>query len=215
SFFDDRQKKIDFLLKLKEQGRSFEAMLLCCCYIEGLANSLYWPCEKSKENFVIVLECHGEEEILTCIHTTQLKKFLESSKASKSKTILKKVSDKLDSNANSLHTKDNILSILKKGLERSEYQWLSEKLWHGTVAAIIYTKIRCQLVHNLITSDHLSFDKTTYNGQSIRRIDFDFMYPVLWRILKKAKKISLSSGKWYGHDFKNNIDMGNSVTAKI
>lgn len=213
AFFNDRQKKIDFLLELKVQGHSFEALLLCCCYIDGLASSLYWPAKKSEKHFVRVLECHGEKEIFAYIHTMQLKNFLESSEARKSKPILKKVANKLDVNKNILHTKNNMLSIVRDVLESSEYEWLEERLWHGTVAAIIYSEIRCQLVHNLSTRDHVSFNRTTFNGEPIPRIDFDFMYPVLQRILKKAIETSLTSGKWYGHDFNNNVDMGNSVRA--
>jgi len=216
AFFNNRQKKIDFLLelndqilKLNDQKHSSEALLLCCCYIEGFANGLYWPAKGSEEKFVRVLKDYGEKEIFACIHTVQLENFLKSKRAGKNgESILKKVADTLDANKNYLHTKDNMLSIVGEVLETSEYEWLDERLWKGTVAAIIYTDIRCQLVHNLFTRGYLSFERMTFNGERICRIDFDFMYPVLQRILKKAIEISLTSGKWYGHDFINNADSG-------
>lgn len=208
-FFDVRQKKIDFLLELNDQGHSSEALLLCCCYIDGLASSLYRPCERYSYNFVRVLKEHGESEIFACIHTVQLESFLKSKRAEKKgESISKKVAGTLDVNKYYLHTKDNMLSIVGEVLEADEKKWLGERLWRGTVAAIIYTEIRCQVIHNLFTIDRLPFENMTFNGKRIRQIDFDFMYPVLQRIFKKAREISLTSGRLYGCDFSSNVDSG-------
>ena len=61
-----------FLIELGNTGHEQEAMLLCCCYIDGLAGHLYWPDPASHQNFVRAFRDFSPHEFLSRIHPKQL-----------------------------------------------------------------------------------------------------------------------------------------------
>ena len=77
AYFDDLAQRSTFLAELAETGHQKEALLLCCCYIEGIANHLCWPGSRNKQNFVRVLKEYGGEEVLCRIHPGQLRRSLD------------------------------------------------------------------------------------------------------------------------------------------
>lgn len=47
NFFRAFERRVRLLDTLDEEGFQDEALLLCCCYIEGLGNA-FWPQEEKK-----------------------------------------------------------------------------------------------------------------------------------------------------------------------
>ena len=68
AYFDDLRDRIDFLLELPKTDHEQEAMLLCYCYIDGLAAHLYWPDTAGHRNFVRAIRDFGPHEFLARIH---------------------------------------------------------------------------------------------------------------------------------------------------
>ena len=76
AFFQDLGRRIAFAQELHDQRHDNEAMLLCCCYIDGLANNLYPDDDGSHRNFVRDIGEYGATEWLTRIHPRQLSESL-------------------------------------------------------------------------------------------------------------------------------------------
>ena len=74
AYFDDLRSRIDFLQDLRDSGHEDEAMVLCCCYIDGLARYLYWPHPASRQNFVRAVREFTPHEFFGRIHTSSFLK---------------------------------------------------------------------------------------------------------------------------------------------
>ena len=202
SYFRDLEKKTAFLQKLAKEGHEDEAMTLCCCYIDGLANGLYGQETGSNKNFIRALKEYGENEIWGLIHPLQLvRNVLEATERSDKHKKLRRVIDKiipiLATIENRLYCDDEIIDRVKLELSQEETETLQKNLWRGLYANIVYDKIRCLAVHELGSSP-LSFDKTTHKGEQVPPLYFYNLYPILGRILCEAKLRSLKTGKLYG-----------------
>ena len=58
AFFEDLEAKVAFAAHLERSGHRDEALLLTCCYVEGLGNSLALS-QRGAESFVEALRLHG------------------------------------------------------------------------------------------------------------------------------------------------------------
>jgi len=76
-FFGKWVARVTFLDQLAAQGHEEEALLLACCYVETLGNSLYADKrEESKRTFVRVLAEHGGNAAFGLVHPNQLREWL-------------------------------------------------------------------------------------------------------------------------------------------
>jgi len=202
AYFKGLNNKITFLKELFDDGHKEEALLLCCCYIEGLGNQLYWPTDGSCRNFVYILKEHSIKKILWHIHPKQLQIGLSEARNSRVREIGKKLEAILIEarKANVLYPEKEILLLSETVLKVDELEKLSQNLWRGTIAAIAYDRIRSELVHRLGAVD-VSFSNMTFEGHALPNIDFELLYSPLMHVFVYVKELSLSSGKWFGHDF--------------
>lgn len=200
AFFDDLDDKIAFLRGLRERGRADEAFLLCCCYIDGLGNSLFPGERSSKRCFVRVLERHGGEEVLALIHPKILCESL-AEMGKHARAVLGQVRSPLRDAEGAVYTRAEMLAMLRSNLSDADRSWLEDNLWRGTLAVLAYRTIRSPFVHGLGGPGGISFDQTTYQGRPVPSIDFDLLYRCLPRIAQAARNISVRTVAWFGHDF--------------
>ena len=196
-YFRKLQRRSEFLVELMQQDHKGEALLLCCCYIERLANALYWPEESCTFNFVRVLKEHGQEELLWHIHPEQLRSGLQ--KRRKADTLGKKLDSALQQARRMLYSEEDLLALVRPCLSAEECQRVQDSLWRGTVAAVVYERIRCPAVHGPAASEELSFSNTTFRGRAAPTIGFDILHRGLDRVLQYASDVSVRTGNWYGH----------------
>jgi len=205
AYFDDLKQRIDLLPNLHAAGYTNEALLLCCCYIEGLGTSLYWPDEASARNFVRILEEYGSEETLSHIHPRQLMSVLEE----RVPQLYQRISDRLAAafatSQDALRTKEEVVTLMNHQLTLVEMQHLKNHLWRGTLASLVYSNLRSPLVHRLGASPIL-LSQTTFRGRPVPILDFTLLYPQLIEILARARQLSVTASSWFGHDFRNPAD---------
>ena len=199
AYFTDLERRIALLPHLHATNYQSEALLLCCCYIDGLASSLYWPDEGSARNFVRVLQEHSGEELLCHVHPKQLFEEFDSKRSLRS--LAARVATLWGSNDHRLRTLDEALAELGGDLPDTEANCLRIEMWRGTLAHLVYTSIRCQAVHCLGTSP-LLLSETILRGQPVHPLDFDLLHPVIERIREAAAKLSTATNSWFGHDFR-------------
>lgn len=201
AYFDDLAQRSAFLVELAETGHEKEALLLCCCYIEGIANHLYWPNSQAKRNFVRVLAEHSQCEVLRWIHPERLRRCADDAPTH----MRRKLASALKHTESRLYSQDEIGTMLRQILTKEEMVEVRGHLWRGTVAAVAYEHIRSQFVHWLGGPDGVTFGDTTFRGAPVPRLDFALFQAALARILEVAKHVSLSTGRWYGHDRKKTM----------
>jgi hypothetical protein len=198
AYFEDLEHKIAFLDELFANNRSDEALLLCCCYIEGIANRLYSQDKDGFKNFVRLLKEYGGEEILWHIHPKQLRNELKRVTENIS-NIDKKLDSKLETIEKVVHTEEEILDLIhvEDILNTRELEILKNNLWRGTFAAIAYCEVRCYAVHGL-SSAFVSFSDTTFKGNTTPDIDFHLLHKSLQRIFTATKELSCKSVSFFG-----------------
>lgn len=209
AFFDDLDAKIAFLDDLHKKGHRDEAQVLCACYIDWLSSALYWPEECNNFNFVRVLKEHGGEDIFSYIHPKMLEDSLHkkinrnpSKPNRKWAEIIRKVSPALQRAQVRFYKDLEIVDLLTPLANSSEIEAIKNELWRGTFAAIVYYQFRIPSVHGLGPSDGITFDKSTFKGKPVLAIEFSMMKDCLKRIAHIARQITVSTGKWFGHDYK-------------
>ena len=201
AFFKELEDKIAFLEELHNSKRYDEAKILCSCYIDALALSLYWPDERSNYNFVRILKEYCEEEIISYIHPKMLEIALLKKDSRRWDRINDKTSISLQEARGRFYSNEELLSILTSLVTRSELGKIRNELWRGTYAAIIYNEVRIPSVHGFGSADGITFDNTTFKGESVPPIEFPMLYEFVKRIVSKLKTLSLTTEKWFGHDF--------------
>lgn len=201
AFFDHLDRRIDLAVKLHREGHDDDAMLLCCCHIDGLANHLYWDLDGSNQNFVRAVREHGGHHFLGMVHLKQLRQ-----------AFAKKAGKRFDQGAalfdalprdldRSLRSESEILALVEA--EDRFLQWLEGELWRGTLAAVAYAGLRVPSVHALGASGAISFSETTIDGVTpVPAIDFDLLHDILMRVAAHARVSSEDTNRWFGHDFK-------------
>jgi hypothetical protein len=114
--------------------------------------------------------------------------------------IFKKISPLLQKASGKLYSSQEMIAFLSPSLTKDELIKIEKELWRGTFAAIVYSQMRLPSVHGFGPPDALSFDKTTFKGKQVPPIGFSMMHASLKRIVSATKELSLSTGKWFGHD---------------
>lgn len=199
AYFEDLQQRVMLLPRLDAANHRDEALLLCCCYIDGLAGSLYWPEEASARNFSKILEEHGGEEVLWHIHPKQLLEAFDSKKSLRG--LACKIAGIFGAPDHRLRTADEMVGELSGELTPAETEQLRREVWRGTLSHLVYTQIRCRLVHALGATP-LLLSQTTLRGQSVPDLDFALLHRALRRICTVAADRSTTTTRWFGHDFR-------------
>jgi hypothetical protein len=198
AFFDDLRRRIDFAKELHDQGHDNEGMLLSCCYIDGLANQLYAEDDGSHRNFVRAIREYGGADWLTLVHPRQLRESLErlnGDRAASCVAVIKKIPI---SQPFELPDADGMLGLMSSALTAELKEWLRGHLWRGTLASIVYSRLRVPAVHGLGAPAAISFDDSRINGARVPTIDFDLIRTVTERICMAARGLSTETGKWFG-----------------
>lgn len=198
AFFEEMGQRTAFLQELFQNGHRHEALLLCCCYIEGMGNDVYYPDEGSKRNFVRIFEKYSGNELFWYIHPKQLQRGLADARSSRLQRVGKKLDDMIAKLERRLYSKNEILESAKPLIDKSELKIVEGNLWRGTFAAIAYDRIRNEAVHRLGATD-ISFQDTTFNGKPVPDLDFRLLYPALQNVLEAVKEESLKSNNWFGN----------------
>jgi hypothetical protein len=204
AFFDEFDKKADYLEELYKSNHRDEARILCSCYIDSLASALYWPDERTNFNYVRSLKEHGGKDIFSHIHPKMLDEAVHklSKRSSKWTTIHASMSGTLQGADKKLYDEQGIILLLAPLLSSSEMEQIKQELWRGTFAAIVYDRFRIAAVHGFGPPDGTTFDRTTFQGQPVPAIDFSMVHDCLKRVITVAKELSEKTGRWFGHDYK-------------
>ena len=105
--------------QLHAEGRSNEAMTLCCCYLDGLANLLYHNSEKSAFKFVRLLQDHGEQPALGQVSPLALTRWAETARPKLAPTA-RKLAKALDTEANRIIEPAELSAAIQKYLSKAE-----------------------------------------------------------------------------------------------
>lgn len=207
AFFDDIDSKIAYLQELYNVSHREEAQVLCSCYIDGLASAFCWPDERNNFCFVKVLKDYGGNDIFAYIHPKMLDRALAklSERGHKWKAIHRSASLQLKLADMKLYEEAEILQFLSSCLDSSEKNKVSQELWRGSFASIVYHEFRIASVHGLGPPNRTTFEKTTFRGKPVPPIDFFMVHDSLKRIIIAARELSQKSGKWFGHDYKREL----------
>ena len=197
SFFEKLERRTQFLSNLFESGHNEEALLLCCCYIEGFGNWLYGK-YRPTYNFVRVLKEYGEVSKFSLILPEFLKTEITEAIRKRNRQVPVEVINILAHADKRLYTEDEILALLQSVLNRKECEQIKRHFWRGTLAVFAYRRIRSENVHWLVGPTKFApFADGTYFPE------FEEFYAALSNIVNKAKQLSLNSRRWFGHDERN------------
>ncbi len=179
---EEFNERVAFLDELYEDGHEKEALLLCCCYIESLANTLYQQKKGNRWKFVRILREYGREEMLWHIHPKQLRTWIADAKEKWLQQIGSKLTGVLTRAEGKLYTEEQILNFVEPDVDAKELAKIKDNIWGGTLAALAYKGIRNPLVHEMIAQASMSFDRTTFKGKLMPALDFCLFYRALRRI---------------------------------
>ncbi len=208
AFFKVLNDKVAFLRRLFDSSHQDEAMTLCCVYIDGLGQAIYFPDKRSSFNFIRALREHGEQPeqpYFDLVFPTGLVRWVDAwvkdkeEKHPQFRGLSTKVDSALASVKGQLVSEADLRRVLSQGLSHNEFQIVSPELWHGTLAYVAYQRLRSPFVHTLRGYSGVSFGQTTYNGQPVPEIDFSRLYGALESVIRYAYKISVESGKFFGY----------------
>jgi hypothetical protein len=80
TFFDDARDRANFLLELRAKGYPSEALTLCLVYIDSFSQWLYWPRDRSGQNFVDALVDFGGDPDYGLLHPLAVVRAFEAMK---------------------------------------------------------------------------------------------------------------------------------------
>ena len=204
AFFDDMEKKAAYLEELYRSKHRDEARILCSCYIDWLASALYWPNNQTNLNYVRSLRECSNEAIFLHIHPKMLiQAFAKlSGRGKKWATIHVKTLDVLSGAEKRLHGEEETMDMLAPKLDQAELQDVKREIWRGTFASVVYDQFRVASVHAFGPPDSTTFDGTTFEDKPVPNIDFFMVHDCLKKIIAAARRVSVETGKWFGHDYK-------------
>lgn len=191
AYFEEWEKRLWFLPELVQTGHEKEAVLLCCCYIEGFGNRRYLNKydSASKRTFVEILREYSGDERFMEVYPKELELHFNE----KGKAYREQIPEKLSRMENIPYTEEAFLVRVAPLLTKTELPKVQERLWQGTVAALIYRSIRCNLVH-------MGEGNVHFYG-----FGFEEMYAAILRICEAMKEISLSTEQFFGNTINEHL----------
>jgi hypothetical protein len=200
TYFEELDRKIDYLLELYKMGRTDEAFILCSSYIDGIALNILWPDESSKRCFVKVLEEYSKVELFSRIQKVEFINSIGRLKGNKPKTIVDKVGGILEDHKQNVFTPNEFIETINEYLTKEETEWVEDNMWRGTIASITYNRIRCEFVHKMKGASAINFRQFKTDETPSLTVDFKTLFSSLRTISQMAREISFQTGMWYGHD---------------
>jgi len=197
-FFDDAHSRAVHLLDL-HAGRPAEASTLCLVYIDSFSQWLFWPRSQTGRNFVEALVEHGGDPEFALIHPLALTRAFEAMKGHW-KDFATRLGGLFPGPAYSLRAKSEFLAEVAPGFTQSEAKLLEAELWRGTIASVVYTRLRNPSVHSFRRAAEISFDSTTYQGEPARPITFQRLHQALLKLIAEARARSMANNQWFGND---------------
>lgn len=199
-YFDALDQRIGFTSELNAKGHRHEAMLLCCCYIEGIANYRAQNCDTSSaKNFCETLTQHGGEPVFRLVFPRRALEHFPW--GSENPAIASSLKLALESLANEeAFTLDEVVGRLQPSMAAKAIEFLKSEAWRATAAFIVYERMRSRLVHWLSGPDYFTFPTTQHQGTRIPDIGFQMLHDSLSRIASHVRRNSLESGEWFDCD---------------
>jgi len=192
-YFKDIEERIEYLDKLVDDNHQDEAFLLCSVYIESLANRYYQEYGSSKGFCYALIEL-TDNILYSLLHPKQLVSKIENNGLFKGDIDeIKKIISPLQ---NELHTLEKINKLLNGILDTEQQKWISDYWFKGSMAMIVYERIRCDAVHDLWTTQ-LSFGNTLVDNNPVPDIDYKLLKNGLDKIVSFLKKTSLEKRKLF------------------
>lgn len=148
-YFKDIERRVAFLDELVSSGHVDEAFLLCSVYIESLADRYYQKYSSSK-GFCMALTNLTDNELFCFIHPKQLLIKLESNGLfNENMAAIKSILEDL---GNELTTLDSIRELLNVTFSEQQENWFEKYSFKGSMAMIVYERVRCDAVHDMYTT---------------------------------------------------------------
>lgn len=194
SYFEDLQRRIEFLIEFHGMERRDEALMLCCCYIEALGSRSSSEPKSKARNYCNILAENGNNEIWNLIHPMQLKNILSTKPLFKEN--LGPIALLIDGMGTQLFEPQEVIARLNSVLNEQQLSWLQENIFKGSMAYISYERIRSELVHD-ITGGSISFSSTTYKGNPVPDLNFEALYSSLLTIVAISRSKAVSTNKWW------------------
>jgi len=200
AYFSNLEQRIKFTESLyEEQKAEPEALLLCCCYIEGIGNCLYPDETGSTKTFVRVLREHAGEPFLLSVHPRRLAEALPQ-KDSATAELAELIMNSWGAAPFELLNEDDFIERARVSMSPDQLTALRREVWRGTIAALAYGEVRGRLVHRLGAGIPIGFDQSRWEGGPPPEIDFPLLYRALSRVFEHSRQVSLSSNNWFGID---------------
>ena len=192
------QEKTVFLDSLYSQGHRDEALLLCSCYIDGLAAVLYFPDRiSSHQGFVRVVREHGGDPFLPLVHPRQMLVALSNRKKPVLTAIRESILPLLQ--GTELVPEGEFLTNAKSRLDQAKQAKLKSMIWRGTMASFAYQQLRSPVIHELRGPGAVSFAGTTFHGKPVPLVSFEVLGPVLKSIFVVASRLAMDQEELQAH----------------
>ena len=199
AFFDDAEERAKYLLDLRASSRANEASTLCLVYIDSFSQWLFWPRSRAGQNFVEALVTHGGDSEFALVYPLALTRAFAAMKEPW-KTFATRLEGLFPSPPYSLYSRADFLTHPGLGFTQAEAKLLEAELWRGSIANVVYTRLRNPSVHNFRRAAEVSFDPTTYQGQPVQPITFSRLHDALMRLIAEARRRSMANNQWFGND---------------
>lgn len=199
AFFDDAEERAKYLLDLRASSRANEASTLCLVYIDSFSQWLFWPRSRAGQNFVEALVTHGGDTEFALVHPLALTLAFTAMKEPW-KTFATRLESLFSRPPYCLYSRTDFLIYPGLGFTQSEAKLLEAELWRGSIANVVYTRLRNPSVHNFRRAAEVSFDTTTYQGQPVQPITFSRLHDALMRLIAEARGRSMANNQWFGND---------------
>jgi hypothetical protein len=204
-YFDDLDARIETVRLINGESHTDEALLLCCAYLDSLASLRYRNPERSHFYFVKLLGEHGRDQRLGLVHPVQFLHALDEHRSKWSAEVSTKTKTMLLQLVGALYEASDFRDRLRAVLSVDEQEKIRENLWRGTLASIIYTDVRCELVHGIapsISPHRVNLSTTTWNRRPVGPIDFGFVQTILESVSSDLRSLSVGRGELFGHGFR-------------
>jgi hypothetical protein len=142
---------------------------------------------------------HSGVERLALVHPDQLVESIRGRDA----TLAKAIKPLLSDTPPQLLTTDEVVARTQHALSTEQRARLTDLVWMGTLAAIVYMQLRIPYVHRGGGSSGVVFSNTFFRGNPVPQLDYETLLKAFRAIVDVARSISEKSGKWFGHDFNN------------
>lgn len=192
------KEKIVFLDSLYSQGHRDEALLLCSCYIDGLAAVLYFPDRiPSHQGFVRVVCEHGGDPFLPLVHPRQMLVALSTRKNSVLTAIRESILPFLQ--GTELVPEGEFLANARARLDQATHAKLKSMIWRGSMASFAYQQLRSPVIHELRGAGAFSFAGTTFHGKPVPLLSFEVLGPALKNIFAVASRLAMDQEELQEH----------------